>query len=46
MIVEKVKKNIRKIQELSKVGFSGEGSPKKINQDNFFIYKNLLFPNV
>jgi hypothetical protein len=41
-ISEKFKKSIKSIQELSKTGFSGEGNPKKINQDNFFIYKNFL----
>ncbi|MCQ2817117.1 MAG: protein phosphatase 2C domain-containing protein [archaeon] len=37
---KKVVKKIYKIKSLSQVGFSGLGV-KKVNQDNFFIYKNL-----
>jgi hypothetical protein len=33
-------KRIRSIYELSKIGFSGYGV-KKINQDNYFIFKNF-----
>lgn len=36
-----VKKYIRSIQELSKMGFSGYGV-KKVNQDNLFIVKNFM----
>lgn len=34
------KKVISKIDTISKVGFSGPGF-KKVNQDNYFIFKNL-----
>lgn len=34
------KKIITKIDTISKVGFSGPGF-KKVNQDNYFIFKNL-----
>ena len=36
-------KNIRKIQSICKVGISGPNqSIKKLNQDDYFIYKNFL----
>ena len=33
-------KTIKKMHDITKKGYSGEGV-KKINQDNFFIYKNF-----
>ncbi len=36
----KIIKEIKKIETLSKKGYSGKGI-KKINQDNYFIYKNF-----
>jgi hypothetical protein len=36
-----IKKTIKLIHEYSKVGFSGYGV-KKVNQDNYFIFKNFV----
>ncbi len=36
-----VRKNIRTMHDFTRTGFSGYGV-KKVNQDNFFIYKNFL----
>lgn len=36
-----VKKTIKGLEELSKIGFSGYGV-KKVNQDNLFIVKNFM----
>ena len=33
-------KTIKNIHDITKTGFSGTGV-KKVNQDNFFIYKNF-----
>jgi hypothetical protein len=35
------KKTIKLIHEYSKVGFSGYGA-KKVNQDNYFVFKNFV----
>jgi hypothetical protein len=35
-----VKKTIKLIHEFSKVGYQGYGN-KKVNQDNYFVYKNF-----
>jgi hypothetical protein len=35
------KKKIKTIHEYSRVGFSGYGV-KKVNQDNFFVFKNFV----
>jgi hypothetical protein len=35
-----LQKNIKNIHEFTKVGYSGPGV-KKVNQDNFFVYRNF-----
>jgi hypothetical protein len=37
---KKLKKKILYMNDISKIGFSGQNN-KKVNQDNFFIYKNF-----
>ena len=40
-VLKQVKKSIKLIHEFSKVGYNGYGN-KKINQDNYFVYKNFV----